>query len=864
MKGGAAIVGFTISNSRPIPFDFNLSAYLHPVDPTIDGVVIPGRVIANQPDLSGFSLFAEPYKAQFKFRNSPLVVDADSYWFGYSTNLFDNYFTQVESPILFGPADASFAVSWRDRVVPAFGSVHISFVIRWGEDSRPPVVTLAQLSLSSPIPIDASFTLRGNVSDPDGDTNLSLYGVIDDRISELILLADSVSSDFEFRVEVSSLEITAGSFNLRVYAIDSTGTISEPSSPFAFTVLAPTQSPTKSPSPSETISASSTPAPFVETSGEFALGYNNSVFFTITVDVPGDWSVGLYGLSGELFPSVSELEWSIRLTTVGGTLILGCELRNPLSITKQTRPLISAWSLFSASTNTDFAASSDGTGFSAVHGPVWARFVCKNHPLVTDTETYWFGPGSDARSYALTQIEPGSTFTATDYDGGVALSWPMLTIPPKGRVNFSLVILFGSNSYAPPVLTMSNASLGNVGLDDSVTLEGNIARGGHGQVSLYAVPDGAVARIALVAANREGGEFSVEISVRELNLVSGGHAIVFYPIDGYGTIGNGISRTISLTAPTESPYPSPSPSFTPTSSDRPSRSSQATPFRRTRTNERSPLGSRSPLASGSGAAATTAPCSATASRTPTATPRPQYITVDGDLVLGSSSVVQPVVLSGNGTIRSTGQYLTINDLTIPPGASITAEGLRLSQRFTIQGNSQLAPVPGGYIVCLTELQVVFEVTGGQVPFLDLGAISNSYSKDSVPQSIEIVGLGGADAASVGSRILVSGRTLDKCDEWKALVQLDSTAFALKCRDTTAGRGRVLVDSSREVSLVLVPIVATSAPDSESDSGDVGVIVGVVVGVVVVIGIAGALVFFLVIKKPGGSDSAGETGHGAAP
>jgi hypothetical protein len=60
------------------------------------------------------------------------------------------------------------------------------------------------------------------------------------------------------------------------------------------------------------------------------------------------------------------------------------------------------------------------------------------------------------------------------------------------------------------------------------------------------------------------------------------------------------------------------------------------------------------------------------------------------------------------------------------------------------------------------------------------------------------------------------------------------------------------DPFPEISLVLKSIAPqTSNPE---DSSDVGVIVGVVVGVVAFIGIAGVLVFFLVIKKGNDSES----------
>jgi hypothetical protein len=240
--------------------------------------------------------------------------------------------------------------------------------------------------------------------------------------------------------------------------------------------------------------------------------------------------------------------------------------------------------------------------------------------------------------------------------------------------------------------------------------------------------------------------------------------------------------------------------------------------------------------------------------------------VSADLQL-PASVSVPIVLSGNGTIHGPSASVTVQDLTITPGTTITASGLILTGRFAIQGNSWLAPLPGTSIEWANTLRIVFIVTDGQVPSFDLGAIHTlrSNAQNTLPQSIEIVGLDTGGSATE-PRTLISGRTLEKCEEWKALVRLDSTAFTIECRDTSAGRAKLLAgDSFPEISLVLVPLVTPSATAPKTSPGpksNVGLIVGIAVGGVAVVGIVVALVCRRFVKKRG--DISGGTGGSWKP
>jgi hypothetical protein len=63
-------------------------------------------------------------------------------------------------------------------------------------------------------------------------------------------------------------------------------------------------------------------------------------------------------------------------------------------------------------------------------------------------------------------------------------------------------------------------------------------------------------------------------------------------------------------------------------------------------------------------------------------------------------------------------------MTIRPGSKISAQGLTLTTRLAIGGNSRLGAVPNSVIQWESTLDIAFEAAGGEVPFLNLGAVSN--------------------------------------------------------------------------------------------------------------------------------------------
>jgi hypothetical protein len=139
--------------------------------------------------------------------------------FGVTNDRGTNVFTQVEIPGFEGNS-VYFVASWMDRSVPALGQSDFSIEVRWGSDSARSAVTLDQQPLAHSIPLEASIRLSGMVSDPNGDTDISLYAVVNNRLSQWIPLAESVSNSFQIGIPVRNLTTRAEVCTVVVYGFD--------------------------------------------------------------------------------------------------------------------------------------------------------------------------------------------------------------------------------------------------------------------------------------------------------------------------------------------------------------------------------------------------------------------------------------------------------------------------------------------------------------------------------------------------------------------------------------------------------------------------------------------------------------------
>jgi hypothetical protein len=565
-------------------------------------------------------------------------------------------------------------------------------------------------------------------------------------------------------------------------------------------------------------------------------------------------------------------EDDFRIVFVGPTAIVGARLRSLVDTNESVHVLLLNSYFFSAYDDLTFTNFPDGTGFVAQRGAAQLFFYSKNHPLVVNADSYWFGDGDDAQTHRYDQVTDATwTMVYPVMSAGFTSSWLSVPIPARGDAFISFVFSFGPES-SPPGLDMSATTIpAEVLLDEIVTLTGTVSDSdGDPSISVFAVPDGHAVLMVQIATELSASEpeFTRETSAADLGLVRGAHLLQFYAIDSTGTIGRiPVNFSVTVNAATETPTDSPTvseslsisemPAETPLSSPTPDRS--ATP-RPSPTIARSPRETQTPRPTVTREASLTAGQSPTATRTPSPTVPPIRVNVSGDFPIQPVSDVV-VVLSGSGTIRSrTDDPLELSDLMLEPGAQIVADGLRVDGSLVLLGGSSLQPTENGKITLENWVSIGLQAEGVSLPTVDLGRVGEEYSV--VPSSLVITGLGGLEPAAVGERKLIAGRTLSNCEDWKERVLIDSPAFTTECR-TTAEGARILDNAPLpEIGLFLV---AASKPGStsddaanEEDNDNTGMIVGIVVGVVVVLAAVGAVVFFVMKRATDGSSG------GAAP
>jgi hypothetical protein len=171
--------------------------------------------------------------------NRPDVTPVSTFWFGYFGSMDANRWSQslVDS---FSGFDSACAFSWQSVVVPAYGTVNLVFIIQSIPKSDPPVLDMSSTSLPASVHHTSSITLIGTATSQVFETNIALVGVVDnDLANRRSVWGSSIVSGSLFSISVPAETIGGGYHTFTVYAVDSTGAVSEGLS-FNITVIAPT------------------------------------------------------------------------------------------------------------------------------------------------------------------------------------------------------------------------------------------------------------------------------------------------------------------------------------------------------------------------------------------------------------------------------------------------------------------------------------------------------------------------------------------------------------------------------------------------------------------------------------------------
>jgi hypothetical protein len=208
------------------------------------------------------------------------------------------------------------------------------------------------------------------------------------------------------------------------------------------------------------------------------------------------------------------------------------------------------------------------------------------------------------------------------------------------------------------------------------------------------------------------------------------------------------------------------------------------------------------------------------------------------------------VLDGSGVISGEDNdkspvELRFTSVVVAPGAKITADNVTVESFLELRDSAVLEPNPLDKIQLKSDVTLKFSGnTPETLPRFDLGIIGSDYAV--VPSTIEIVIADSpGEVPDQQHQLIVKGRTLGNCDEWKVKLTGLPNSLEGRCEIVTSP-GAKLAAIDDEIGLFLVK---KQGNDNNDDELDVGLIVGIVIAaVVVIVAVAVGVVIFLKKRK----------------
>jgi hypothetical protein len=213
---------------------------------------------------TGMGMTNGVHNLTFLLANRPNVTPVTTYWFGPYSNRGNYQWEQVSYAAMVGE-DSALAFSWQDLILPAAGSLALTFEMHSLGVSAPPLLAITT-GIPSEIQLPSSTRLRGTVATFRADTEICIVCVVDsDLTSGRSIWGTSISSNLTFEFEIPQGALHVGSHLYSLYAVDSTGAVSQGQHTVCIaTGLTATRSrsapPLPTPHPSRTRTMSDTPS----------------------------------------------------------------------------------------------------------------------------------------------------------------------------------------------------------------------------------------------------------------------------------------------------------------------------------------------------------------------------------------------------------------------------------------------------------------------------------------------------------------------------------------------------------------------------------------------------------------------------
>jgi hypothetical protein len=549
-------------------------------------------------------------------RHHPLAVDADSYSWSDDRSAPDfwNQGSELQTGILHG----QIAMSWQNRSIPAKGSATFSVIFGCANSAFEPLSPTLHLSNTEFPPVISAGgfgALSGNcLLQP--DTTASLFLLFDDNVSRLVQKASGLGgTSFVIQVSPSEIGLEAGPHNLTVFAIDTNGMVSEPHR-FSFLYLAgasasplrsisraksmtiarsisASRSPTRTWSrrrsrtalastiPAATVSPrrSPTTTPFPRLimkmdSEDYSFNFRLFGSPSLTSDTVVNLCDGFQTvfrtreLTGRLYVlaptkvKTSNLQLRTFVTLIGPCAIVAAQISN-LGVTAEMIDVSIAGNI-NINGNEFVPCFRTVNGFSGIDAMYSVDFLARDHPIVADADSVWFGDSADLpNSYWINATH--QSFSGSK--AALSISWRNRTIGPKTSLALPTVLRWGTGSK-PPTLTF-NPLLNPLVRSSALEVEGRVEDLDGDSVSILAVFDDDYSQPkVLQSALPSPAAFVLAMRLPDFLTELGLHNLSFVAVDATGTFSNVVSLTIDWQPDAaHSPTVSSSPLFTPSSVD---------------------------------------------------------------------------------------------------------------------------------------------------------------------------------------------------------------------------------------------------------------------------------------------------------
>jgi hypothetical protein len=291
---------------------------------------------------SGLAITSDRATVTFLFSNHADVAPVTTYWFGPSADRSLNMWAQSSSAPLYG-GDTSVVFSWQNCVVPASGTLNLTFVVHSEQVSSRPVLTITS-AIPSAVILPASLSLMGSVATVRFDASICLVGVINGDLTwSRSIWGTSISSASQFTIQIPQSALPPGNHSFTVYAVDSLGAVSlgytfacNITGPTASSSVSPTVIPTPGPPPTRTISRTPIipvptfgPRPFPLDIYPVSGGYN---FNIVGKDPTGNISTTLgnkgYRTAGWIGTTAFQLEACRTVSSSDGSIATSIDTEN--------------------------------------------------------------------------------------------------------------------------------------------------------------------------------------------------------------------------------------------------------------------------------------------------------------------------------------------------------------------------------------------------------------------------------------------------------------------------------------------------------------------------------------------------------